>query len=119
VVETIDPPAGSRVLFIDHMVDRACIGKCFAFGNYEAAAKAFRIRVNHGSRIVTDSANDSADMQGGSYVVRAKDLPMNQIYQCDERDCSKLCSRELSAGEENGRLAPFLQHEAQRDSSEH
>jgi hypothetical protein len=27
---------------------------------------------------------------------------MNQIYQCSEKDLSKLCIRELSAGEENG-----------------
>jgi hypothetical protein len=102
VVETIDPPEGSRALFNNHMVDRACIGKCFAFDNYEAASRAFRIRVRHASPIVTDSVSDSEDMQGGSYVVRAEDLPMNQIYQCDARDLSKLCIRELSQGEENG-----------------
>jgi hypothetical protein len=32
----------------------------------------------------------------------AENLPMNQIYQCSEKDLSKLCIRELSAGEENG-----------------
>jgi hypothetical protein len=37
-------------------------------------------------------------------VVREQDLPMNQIYQFDEKDLSKLCIRDLSAGEENGRL---------------
>ena len=108
VVETIDPLEGSRVQFNNHMVDRACIGKCFAFDNYEAASRAFRIRVHHGSPIVTDSVSDSEDMQGGSYVVRAEDLPMSQIYQCDARDLSKLCIRELSQGEENGLVGSVL-----------
>ena len=43
-------------------------------------------------------------MESGFYVVRQEDLPMNEIYQCDDKDLSKLCIRELSAGEENGRI---------------
>jgi hypothetical protein len=67
------------------MVDRACIGKCFAYANYEPSSKQFRIRVNQGSPIVTDSEDDSDNMEKGYYVVRPEDLPMNQIYQCDEQ----------------------------------
>jgi hypothetical protein len=53
---------------------------------------------------VTDSVEDSGKMETGFYVVRQEDLPISQIYQCDEKDLSKLCIRELSAGEENGRI---------------
>lgn len=104
VIETINLKDDSRLWFINHMVDRACIGKCFAYANYEPSAKQFRIRVTRGSPIVTDSSDDSAKMESGYYIVRPEDLPINQIYQCDERDLSKLCIRELSAGEENGRI---------------
>jgi len=104
VIETINPRSDSRLWFINHMVDRACIGKCFAYANYEPPTKQFRIRVTKGSPIVTDSAKDSSKMESGYYIVRSEDLPMNQIYQCDEKDLSKLCIRELSAGEENGRI---------------
>jgi len=104
VIETINLREDSRLWFINHMVDRACIGKCFAYSNYEPPARQFRIRVNQGSPIVTDSVEDSEKMEAGYYVVRREDLPMNQIYQCDEKDLSKLCIRELSAGEENGRI---------------
>lgn len=104
VIETINTKDDSRLWFINHMVDRACIGKCFAYANYEPPAKQFRIRVTQGSPIVTASAEDSANMEIGYYIVRPEDLPMNQIYQCDEKDLSKLCIRELSAGEENGRI---------------
>jgi len=53
---------------------------------------------------VTDSVEDSAKMEGGFYFVRQEDLPMNEIYQCEEKDLSKLCIRDLSAGEANGRI---------------
>jgi len=104
VIETINPRDDSRLSFINHIVDRACIEKCFAYSNYEPSARQFRIRAKPGSPIVTDSVEDSGKMETGFYVVRREDLPMNQIYQCDEKDLSKLCMRELSAGEENGRI---------------
>jgi hypothetical protein len=104
VVETVNSWNDSRLWFINHMVDRACIGKCFTYANYEPPAGQFRVRVKHGSPIVTDSVEDSVKMESGFYVVRQEDLPMNEIYQCDDKDLSKLCIRELSAGEENGRI---------------
>jgi hypothetical protein len=104
VIETIDLPKSSHIASGQHILERACIGKCFEYSNYEPSSKAFRIRVMQGSPIVTDSAEDSMRMQGGSYIVRKQDLPMNQIYQCDRQNPLKLCIRELFAGEENGRL---------------
>jgi hypothetical protein len=104
VIETINLPEGSRLWFVNHMVDRACIGKCFAYANYEPSTGQFRIRVHHGSPIVTDSPDDAASMESGDYVVNQEDLPLNQVYQCDEKNLALLCMRELSAGEENGRI---------------
>jgi hypothetical protein len=104
VIETINLPDESRLWFVNHIVDRACIGKCFAYSDYEPPSKQFRLRVRHGSPIVTDSADDGFHMETGFYVVRTQDLPMNQIYQCDDKNLDMLCMRELSAGEENGRI---------------
>ncbi len=104
VTETIGPPPDSRIFFIDHMVDRACIGRCFTYSNYEPCFGQFRIRVRPGSPLVTDSPQASNAMEYGNYVVRPEDLPMTQIYQCDEQDLTRLCMRDLTAGEKNGRL---------------
>jgi hypothetical protein len=104
VIETINLAPDSRLWFVNHIVDRACIGHCFAYSNYEPPSLQFRVRVAHGSPVNTDSEDDSANMEGGFYVVRKKDLPINQIYQCDDKNLAKLCMRELSAGEENGRI---------------
>jgi hypothetical protein len=104
IVPTVWAPPGSRVSFIGHVVDRACLGHCFNFANYEAASGEFRVRVIEGSRIVTASADDSEAMSSGEYEVQREDLPLKQIYQCDDRDLTKLCMRDLASGEKNGRL---------------
>lgn len=101
VIQTIFPPMGSRVP-ITHILDRACIGRCFAYANYEPASRQFRIRAKAGNPLVTASSTDSEAMQQGSYVVRPEDLPMAQVYQCDQKDLTKLCIRDLVAGEPIG-----------------
>ena len=104
VLETVQAPRDWRVMFINHLVDRACIGRCFTYANYEPSSGQFRLRVRHGSPIVTDSPEASQAMEDGEYVVSSDDLPMTQIYQCDEDDFTQLCRRDLVAGEKNGRI---------------
>jgi hypothetical protein len=104
VVKTIWPPPNSRIYFINHMIDRACIGHCFSFANYEPASQQFRLRVRPDSPVVTDSAVTSGSMDQGHYVVQADDLPMTEIYQCGDQDLTRLCVRDLTAGEQNGRM---------------
>jgi hypothetical protein len=104
VTETMQPPAEWRLMFINHMVDRACIGRCFTYSNYEPSSGQFRIRLRHGSPLVTDSPHTSAQMEDGEYTVRPEDLPMTQIYQCDANDWTRLCKRDLVEGEKNGRI---------------
>lgn len=104
VTETIAAPRDWRILYINHMVDRACIGRCFTYSNYEPSSGQFRIRVRPASPIATDSVDSSNAMEDGDYLVRAQDLPMTQIYQCDAKDFTRLCMRDLAAEEKNGRL---------------
>jgi len=87
-----------------HLVDRACIGRCFTYSNYEPRTGMFRLRMSPGSPVLSDSQQAGHDMEQGEYVVRAEDLPMAQIYQFDEKDLTKLGIRQLVAGEKNGRL---------------
>ena len=117
IVQTIFGPPGSRVA-IAHMVDRACIGLCFTYSNYEAPERKFRIRATPGNPIVTDSVDAKDAMERGRYVVQPQDLPMAEIYQCDSGDLTRLCLRELTAGEVNGRLGylpPRLRRRAEQN----
>jgi hypothetical protein len=106
VLATILASPHSKVPFIVHMADRACIGKCFSYENYEPASGQFRVRVQDDSPAASPDVDDRQDMESGEYVVKPEDLPMWQIYQCDAQDMTRLCLRPLTAGEVNGRLSP-------------
>jgi hypothetical protein len=99
------PDASYRQMFI-HAADRACVGHCFVYSNYEPSTKEFRVRVQVqvGSAVVTANVDDSEDMQSGTYEVQEEDLPLKQIYQCDASDLTRMCVRDLVTGELNGRV---------------
>jgi hypothetical protein len=99
VMATILRPRGSRVL-IQHILDRACIGHCFSYGNYEPASALFRVRAQPGNSYVLTDFDLVASMEEGSYVVQPQDLPVYQVYQCSDRG-RDLCIMPLEAGEEN------------------
>jgi hypothetical protein len=104
VLATIWALPDSRVPYIVHIADRACIEKCFSYENYEPSSGQFRVRAREGSPVVSADADDREDMETGEYTVREDDLPVWQIYQCDAKDLTKLCLRPLTAGEVNGRI---------------
>jgi hypothetical protein len=105
VLATITASPHSKVPFIVHMADRACIAKCFSYENYEPASGQFRVRVQEDSPVASPDVDDRQDMESGEYVVKPEDLPIWQIYQCDAQDMTRLCLRPLAAGEVNGRLS--------------
>jgi len=87
----------------NHLVDQACVGYCFSYGNYEAPSKQFRIRAAPGNHYVMGGFEQVSAMEDGVYIVQPDDLPASEIYQCGPswRD---LCIRPLQAGERNDRL---------------
>ncbi len=101
LLATILEPGDFRIGTL-HVVDRACVGHCFVFSNYEPSTSQFRVRVREGSPVAVASADDSEDMQFGTYEVQEEDLPLKEIYQCDPADWTKLCVRDLQAGDKNG-----------------
>lgn len=100
VIVTLDAPPNFRIQFIHHSVERACIGHCFSYANYEPASREFRVRVQEGSPVVTSSTETAEDMASGEYQMDETDLPLKQIYQCDANDLTKLCIRDLKAGDD-------------------
>jgi hypothetical protein len=102
-VTTMHLPADYRAHFV-HIVDRACIGHCFLVSNYEPSTRQFRIRVREDSPVAVATVDDSEDMQAGNYVVQPEDLPLEQIYQCDARDLTRICIHDLAANEKNGAI---------------
>jgi hypothetical protein len=99
IVAIANPPQDWRIQFIYHSIDRACIGHCFSFANYEPSSLQFRVRAFSGNYVVTTSVDQSDDMSSGDYVVKKEDLPLTSIYQCDEADFTQLCALPLRAGQ--------------------
>ncbi|HWY42963.1 MAG TPA: hypothetical protein VNX66_05670 [Candidatus Sulfotelmatobacter sp.] len=98
IVPVLSAPDDWRVQFIAHSVERACIGHCFSYSNYEPSSGQFRVRARPGSPVVTDTAYKSEAMSSGDYVVQPEDLPLISIYQCGDSDWTILCAAPLSAG---------------------
>jgi hypothetical protein len=106
VMATILPLKDSRIL-LQHIIDRACIGRCFSYGNYEPGAAVFRVRALPGNPYVLTDYDLAVDMEQGNYIVEPQDLPVYQIYQCSESG-TQLCIQPLEAGEDNDRLGVHL-----------
>jgi len=102
VMATVMPFPGSRVV-IQHIVDRACIGHCFSYGNYEPASGQFRVRATSPNPYAMWNDRDTAAMEEGWYEVRPQDLPVYQIYQCS-RGQTDMCVAPLAAGDGNDDL---------------
>ena len=102
VMATILPPPGSRIL-IQHIIDRACIGWCFSYGNYEPATSLFHVRALPGNPYVLTSYDQTSDTENGGYIVEPRDLPAYQVYQCSLSG-TDLCIAPLTAGEDNDDL---------------
>lgn len=108
-------PAGTRVISTGiplppsgwpmwHLVDRACIGHCFIYSNYEPASKQFRVRALAGNAVVVSTPAEVQEMQNGRYVARAEDLPAFGVTFCPD-NANRVCGRFLQPGERLGLAA--------------
>jgi hypothetical protein len=105
-------PAGSRVVAVlewpgaqvvtHHILDRACIGRCFSYANYEPPSRQFRLRVTGPNPIVMANPAASAAVEQGKLIIGGEDLPLYELYQCGSK--TKLCVHELEEGEANGQI---------------
>jgi hypothetical protein len=85
-----------RVNALAHMIDRACIGKCYSFGNYEPSTAQFRVRAIAENTIVTARYADSYALQTGTYRVKPSDAP---LYVLRADSSGQLILKPLAAGE--------------------
>jgi hypothetical protein len=108
-------PAGQRVVSgvddpylhtfaVLHMIDRACLGHCFSYANYEPSTAQFRIRAVAQNPYVASRYGDSWAMQTGNYVVQERDLPLLQLV-LDEG--GRMVVRSLKAGAPCGGSPPL------------
>lgn len=101
VVSDLRPLENSRMV-IEHIVDRACIGRCFSYDNYEPPSGQFRVRATPGNSIVYVEETVRSDAASEKERVKARvkeiDPPVFDISPCSETS-HDICVRELSPEE--------------------
>jgi len=96
------PDQSLHSLCFHHDLDRACIGHCFSYANYEPSSGQFRIRAGPGNGIVLDDYGDVDAVAGGRYTVQQRDLPVYLVYPCGP-DLREVCTRPLQVDEITGK----------------
>lgn len=101
-------PVGSRVVSslrvrqpvdpVIHIIDRACIQRCFSYGNYEPASWAFMLSAVRPSRWAQFDPVKADAIGAGTYRIERYDLPLYLVYASDS-SASRILVRPLSEGE--------------------
>jgi hypothetical protein len=89
---------GVRLNAMAHVADRACIGHCYSYANYQPHTKQFRIRLGEGNRMNAYSLAVSLAIESGEHDVTTAEDPIYAVCDCDAANGS-LCLRTLHAGE--------------------
>lgn len=87
-----------RLFSLLHVIDRACLGHCFSYANYEPSIGQFRVRAERENGIVVANFRESWAMQAGGYTVRSRDLPLYRVDLCGTAS-EALCIAPVRAGE--------------------
>jgi hypothetical protein len=99
VIPTLSSPQDSRIEFVGHLADRACIHHCFSYLNYEPSSTQFRVRATPGNKFAAAPYSQVEKMVSSQYVFQPQDLPLVQLYECAPTDRTRLCTRTLRSGD--------------------
>jgi hypothetical protein len=80
------------------VLDRACIGHCFSYANYEPSTRQFAVKASTINPFVMHRHSDVAAVEAGTYAVQESDLPLYQVGLCSP-DSNKVCATRLKAGQ--------------------
>lgn len=99
---------GARTDQFMHMVDRACLGRCYSFANYEVRSTQFRLRAREVSPFTMPSKSEIWAAELGTYVFKAEDLPVWLVRPSEEPGRFEVYP--VRAGDQAGReeLSPRL-----------
>ncbi|MDY7230561.1 hypothetical protein [Hyalangium rubrum] len=78
----VAPLRDERVPALLHLIDRACIGRCYSYANYEPPTRVFRVRATGPNPWVMHRYEDVVAALQGEYVVQAQDAPVWALRAC-------------------------------------
>jgi len=79
-----------------HITDRACIRRCFSYGNYEPSSAQFRLRADPGNSIVIADNQRASDFEYAEVQIREEEIPIYLLMGSPE---SAVSTRLLKADE--------------------
>jgi len=82
---------------LEHLADRECIGRCFDFGNYEAATTHFRLRAAPGNSYVMTDIDEIGQLEYSEYVWNRRDIDLVKLTPCI--DGRHVCASPVKPGE--------------------
>jgi len=88
---------GARLNAMAHVGDRACIGHCFSYTNYEPGTGQFRIRSRGG--IEAPSMQTVLDIERGQHIATAAEAPLYAICPGEAEEGRSLVLRKLGQGD--------------------
>ena len=88
----------ARLNALIHVVDRACIGRCFSYADYEPATGQFRVRIVGPNRVIAPNMTVVQEIEYGHHTVTAREAPLYSVCPC-QKEGNRFCLRVLSAGE--------------------
>jgi hypothetical protein len=103
-LESMPDPPHSHVA-IEHILDRACIGRCFSYLNYEPSSGQFRVRAQPGNLFVVMNDFEENSAQTKTQALSAEEITALQAYPCGARALD-MCVRVVGPIPKNSGL-PF------------
>jgi hypothetical protein len=96
VVASLQDSAGLNGLV--HVLDWACIGRCFDYANYEPGTGQFRIRVLGRNQVVAPTITIAQEIEYGHHIVAPDEAPLYSI--CPGTDSEhRLRLQKMKAGD--------------------
>jgi hypothetical protein len=91
--------SGAHLNAIAHVADRACIGRCFSYGNDEPATGQFRIHVTGPNRVIASDLKVTQEIEEGQHIVTAAEDPLYSVCPF-EQNREHFYLRLIHAGEQ-------------------
>jgi hypothetical protein len=91
--------SGARLNALIHVADRACIGRCFSYGNYEPATGQFRIHITGPNRVAAPNMMVVQEIEEGQHIVTPAEDPLYSVCPIDN-DVNHFYLRLIHAGQQ-------------------
>ncbi len=89
---------GARVNGLEHILDWACIGRCFDYANYEPSSLQFRVQTTGPNEVAAWVNGTAVEIEAKEHIVTAEEAPLYSVCPSSVPG-RRFALRKLEAGE--------------------